>query len=69
MISKLFIYLGVIFFVMGIFFFLVGIGGKLLPGDIVIKKNNLTIVIPLISMLIISIILSIILTIIGKIWK
>ena len=37
-----------------------------LPGDIVIRRDNLTIVIPITSMILISLIVSIVLAVIGR---
>lgn len=40
-----------------------------LPGDIVIKRKNLTIYIPIVSMILLSIILTIILNFIFRKWE
>jgi hypothetical protein len=37
-----------------------------LPGDIVIQRDNLTIVIPITSMILVSIIVSVVLALIGR---
>ena len=37
-----------------------------LPGDIVIRRDNLTVVIPITSMILISVIVSIVLAVIGR---
>lgn len=59
--GRLFIYIGVILVLIGGFFLLVG---KLpwlgkLPGDIVVRRDGLTIFIPITTMVVISIVLTI----------
>ncbi len=61
-IGKIFVITGIIFFVIGIlliFFNKIPFLGKL-PGDIVIKRENFTIYIPIVTSLLISLIISII---------
>ncbi len=63
--------LGKIMLLLGIFFLIVGLILTFLPkfhmpGDIIIKKNDFTIIIPIVSSIIISIILTIIANFILK---
>jgi hypothetical protein len=65
--AKIIIIFGIIFILIGIIFYF---SDKLplfkLPGDIVIKRKNFTIYIPLVTMIVISIILTIILNLIFR---
>lgn len=65
--AKVIIIFGIIFILIGIIFYF---SDKLplfkLPGDIIIKRKNFTIYIPLVTMILISIILTIILNLIFK---
>ncbi|MFN6991961.1 MAG: DUF2905 domain-containing protein [Fervidobacterium sp.] len=42
---------------------------KLLPGDIVIRKKNFVIIVPVTSMILLSLVLTLIMTIISKFFK
>ena len=58
-------------FVMGL---LVWLGGRLswfgnLPGDIVVKRDNLTLYMPLGTMLLLSVLLTIALNVIGRLFR
>lgn len=68
--AKVIIIFGIIFILIGIIFYF---SDKLplfkLPGDIIIKRKNFTIYIPLVTMILISIILTIILNLIFKKWE
>jgi len=68
--AKIIIIFGIIFILIGIIFYF---SDKLplfkLPGDIVIKRKNFTIYIPLVTMIVISIILTIILNLIFRKWE
>ena len=66
--GRLLIVVGLVLAALGVFFVL---GPRLpffghLPGDIVIRRDNLTIVIPITSMILISIVISIVLALIGR---
>jgi len=65
--ARIIIIFGIVLILIGIVFYF---SDKLplfkLPGDIVIKRKNLTIYIPLVTMIIISIILTIILNLIFR---
>lgn len=64
--GKVLLVLGGIIFLSGLIFLLGGrIGLGRLPGDILIKKDNLTVYIPLTTMLL----LSIIMTLVFNLWK
>ncbi|MGI5823327.1 MAG: DUF2905 domain-containing protein [Dethiobacteria bacterium] len=64
--GKALLILGGIIFVTGLVFLFLGrVGLGRLPGDILIKRENLTIYIPITTMLL----LSIILTLIFNFWK
>ncbi len=67
--SRIFINIGIILLVISIFFIVIGLWGRWLPGDIIIKRKNFVIIIPVVSMLLISLILTIILNLIGRLWK
>ena len=70
MLSKLFIYLGIIFLIIGLLLNLFkNINFFNLPGDIIIKKENFTFYFPITSSILISIILSIVFYIISRIMK
>lgn len=60
--SKLFLTLGVLFIVIGFVWRFIG----KLPGDILIKKGNMTFYFPVVTSILISILLSIILYVIGR---
>lgn len=68
--SKILIIFGLIILLIGILSYF---SDKLplfkLPGDIVIKRKNLTIYIPIVSMILLSIILTIILNLIFRKWE
>ena len=58
-------------FLMGVLFWL---GGRLpwfgnLPGDIVVKRDNLTLYMPLGTMLLLSVLLTIALNVIGRLFR
>jgi hypothetical protein len=61
--SKLFLTLGVLFIVIGLVWRLIG----KLPGDILVKKGNVTFYFPIVTSILISIVLSLILYVIRKI--
>jgi len=65
--GKMILTLGIVFVVMGLFLIL---GGKFglgkLPGDIYIKKGNVTFFFPIVSSIILSIILSLILNLFRR---
>lgn len=60
--AKIIIIIGAVLIVLGLIFLLLGKFTPLgrLPGDIIIKRENLTIYFPLVSLIILSIILTII---------
>nr|WP_279663434.1 DUF2905 domain-containing protein [Ectobacillus ponti] len=60
--SRLFLTLGLLFLVIGLVWRFVG----KLPGDILIKKGNVTFYFPVVTSILISIILSVVLYILGK---
>ncbi|MFB9761161.1 DUF2905 domain-containing protein [Ectobacillus funiculus] len=60
--SKLFLTLGVLFIVIGLVWRLIG----KLPGDILVKKGNVTFYFPIVTFILISIVLSLILYVIGR---
>lgn len=60
--SKLFLTLGVLFIVFGLVWRFIG----KLPGDILIKKGNVTFYFPVVTSILISIVLSLILYVIGR---
>lgn len=68
--SKILIIFGVLLLIIGL---LTYFSDKLplfkLPGDIVIKRKNLTIYIPIVSMILLSLILTIILNLIFRKWE
>lgn len=60
--SKLFLTLGVVFIVIGLVWRFIG----KLPGDILVKKGNVTFYFPVVTSILISILLSLILYVIGR---
>lgn len=61
-VGKLLMGLAVILFVAGGVVWLLGrFGGGFLPGDIVFRRGNTTIVFPIVTMLIVSIVLTVVL--------
>ncbi|MFP3124808.1 DUF2905 domain-containing protein [Ectobacillus funiculus] len=60
--SKLFLTLGVLFIVIGLVWRFIG----KLPGDILVKKGNVTFYFPIVTSILISIVLSLILYVIGR---
>lgn len=60
--SRLFLILGVLFIVIGLVWRFIG----KLPGDILIKKGNMTFYFPVVTSILISILLSLILYVIGR---
>jgi len=68
--SKVLIIFGLIILLIGLLsYFSDKIPFFKLPGDIVIKRKNLTIYIPIVSMILLSIILTIILNLIFRKWE
>ncbi len=66
--GKLLIIVGVLFVVVGLIMLVGGrfpFGGKL-PGDIIIKKDNLTVYIPIATMILVSILLTVILNLFRR---
>lgn len=61
--GKMFITVGIIFIVIGVLWKFVG----KLPGDILIKKDNITFYFPIMTSIIVSIVLSLIFWVIGRI--
>ncbi|MGB9750000.1 MAG: DUF2905 family protein [Caldisericia bacterium] len=65
--ARIIIIFGIVLILIGIvFYFIDKLPFFKLPGDIVIRRKNLTIYIPLVTMIIISIILTIILNLIFR---
>ena len=60
--SKLFLTLGVLFIVIGLVWRFIG----MIPGDILVKKGNVTFYFPIVTSILISIVLSLILYVIGR---
>ncbi len=60
--SKLFLTLGVLFIVIGLVWRFIG----KIPGDILVKKGNVTFYFPIVTSILISILLSLILYVIGR---
>ncbi|SFA69128.1 Protein of unknown function [Lentibacillus halodurans] len=60
--GKMFITLGIIFVVIGIIWSLIG----KLPGDITIKRDNITFHFPIMTSIVVSVVLTLIFFIIGK---
>ena len=60
--SKLFLTLGVLFIVIGLVWRFIG----KIPGDILVKKGNVTFYFPIVTSVLISILLSLILYVIGR---
>jgi len=61
-IGKMFLFLGVVFIIIGAIWTFIG----KLPGDLLFKKGNTTIYIPIMTSIIVSIILTLLFYIIGK---
>ena len=70
-IAKMFFWIGLLFILMGAFIWLLGraSGFGHLPGDIVWRRGNLTVYVPLASMILLSLILTLILNLISRFWK
>lgn len=59
--------IAVLLFLVGGFLYLFGrIGGGLLPGDIVIKRESFTFVFPIVTMLVVSVVLTVLLNLIVR---
>ncbi len=68
-VSRFLILLGLILILLGLLWPLVAkLGLGRLPGDIVIERENLRIVIPLMSSILLSVLLSLLLTILFWFW-
>ncbi len=69
-VGRLLIFAGAGLIIVGLFFLLVGRlpGFGRLPGDIVIKRENLTVYIPLATMIVASLVLTLILNLIAH-WR
>lgn len=61
-VGKIFLLIGVIFIIIGIIWNYIG----KLPGDIVVKKGNVTVFFPIMTCIVVSIILTVIFYIINK---
>lgn len=59
--DRMLVLIGIVVVVMGIFLILFGISGRGLPGDILIRRNGVTIFIPIVTMILLSLILTLIL--------
>ncbi|MEN3043211.1 MAG: DUF2905 domain-containing protein [Fervidobacterium sp.] len=70
-IGKLLIMVGVMITIMGLTMFLISKMSDLkwLPGDIVIRKKNFVLIIPITSMILLSVILTVVLNIISRLFK
>tara|TARA_A100001035_G_scaffold138728_1_gene109078 strand:- start:807 stop:1010 length:204 start_codon:yes stop_codon:yes gene_type:complete len=67
MIQKIFIIIGVLFIIVGLLYpFLKDIGLGRLPGDIVIKKDNSSFYLPIVTCIIVSVVISLILMFFKK---
>jgi hypothetical protein len=69
--AKLLILLGGGLFVMGLLLYF---GARLpwfgnLPGDIVVKRDNFTLIAPVGTMIVVSLVLTILLNVIGRWWR
>lgn len=66
--AKLLMVIGIVVFITGLLLFTLGrfLPFGRLPGDIIIKRENLVVYFPIVTMLVISIILSIILNLIRR---
>jgi hypothetical protein len=69
--AKLLMLLGGGLFVMGLFLYF---GARLpwfgnLPGDIVVKRDNFTLIAPVGTMIVVSLVLTILLNVIGRWWR
>src|SRR5690625_2725143 len=60
--GKMFLVIGVIFIIIGLLWSLIG----KLPGDLVIKRGNITFYFPIVTSIVLSIILSLIFLLINK---
>ncbi|HOM97241.1 MAG TPA: DUF2905 domain-containing protein [Acetomicrobium sp.] len=68
-VGKLLILSGLLILIIGVAFYFTGKGGiplGRLPGDIVIRKKNVMIMFPIVSMLILSVILTIVLNLLSR---
>jgi len=65
--ARMLIITGVVFLVVGLLWLM---GDKLglgrLPGDVVLKRDKLTVYIPIVSSLVLSVVLTVILNLIGR---
>ncbi|MFN3691624.1 MAG: DUF2905 domain-containing protein [Fervidobacterium sp.] len=73
-IGKLLIMVGAIIILMGLMILVISKMNergnfKLLPGDIVIRKKNFVLIVPITSMILLSLVLTLIMTIISKFFK
>ena len=69
--AKLLMVAGASLFLMGLLIFL---GGRIpwfgqLPGDIVVKRENFTLYVPLGTMILISVVLTVLLNLIGRLFR
>jgi len=67
--GKMLIIFGFFILLIGVALYFAGKGGISfghLPGDIVIRKKNVVIIFPIVSMLILSLVLSIVLNLLGR---
>jgi len=64
--DKMLVLIGIVVVVMGIFLILFGVLGRGLPGDILIRRNGVTIFIPIVTMILLSLILTLILNLIFR---
>jgi hypothetical protein len=59
--------LAVLLFVTGAIVYLIGrAGGGFLPGDIVIRRQNFTLVFPIVTMLLVSLVLTVLLNLLFR---
>jgi len=61
-VGKLLMVVAVLLFAAGVLIYVLGrSGGGLLPGDIVIRRDNFTLVFPVVTMIVVSIVLTLVL--------
>ena len=65
--ARFFIILGILFVVIGVaVFFVPGLGHFRVPGDIIVRRNNVTVYIPIATSIILSLLLTIMLNILVR---
>lgn len=64
--ERMLVLIGIVIVIIGILLILFGLVGRGLPGDILIRRNGVTIFIPIVTMILLSLILTLIINLLFR---